>query len=61
MDHKPKFLDFARQTIRLKHYSMHTERAYVDWIKCFILFHDKHHPASITVPSVYIDMTVFTD
>jgi hypothetical protein len=30
MDHKPKLLDLVRQTIRLKHYSMRTERAYVD-------------------------------
>lgn len=25
--------------MRLKHYSIHTERAYCDWIKRFILFH----------------------
>jgi hypothetical protein len=30
MDHKPKLLDLVRQTIRLKHYSIRTERAYAD-------------------------------
>ena len=28
----------------MKHYSIRTERAYVDWIKRFILFHNKRHP-----------------
>jgi hypothetical protein len=53
MDHKPKLLDLVRQTIRLKHYSMRTERAYVDWIKRFMLFHDKRHPASMGAPEVH--------
>ena len=52
MDHKPKLLDLVRQTIRLKHYSMRTERVYVDWIMRFILFHDKRHPASMGAPEV---------
>jgi hypothetical protein len=53
MDHKPKPLDRVRQTIRFKHYSMRTERAYVDWIKRFILFHHKRHPASMGAPEVH--------
>jgi Phage integrase, N-terminal SAM-like domain len=53
MDHKPKLLDLVRQTIRLKHYSMRTERAYVDWIKRFIRFHHKRHPASMGAPEVH--------
>jgi integron integrase len=52
MDHKPKLLDLVRHTIRLKHYSIRTERAYIDWIKRFILFHDKRHPASMGAPEV---------
>jgi site-specific recombinase XerD len=47
MDDKPKFLDLVRNRIRVKHYSMRTERAYTDWIKRFILFHHKWHPASM--------------
>ena len=38
------FLEEVRQAIRLRHYSIRTEQAYVDWIKRFILFHDKRHP-----------------
>ncbi|MHB0986248.1 MAG: phage integrase N-terminal SAM-like domain-containing protein [Sulfuricella sp.] len=30
-----------RDRLRLKHYSLRTERAYVDWIKRYIFFHDK--------------------
>ncbi len=42
-----KLLDQVRETLRRKHYSLRTERAYVDWIKRFILFHDKRHPAEM--------------
>jgi hypothetical protein len=31
-----------------KHYSIRTEQAYVDWIKRFIRFHGKRHPASLS-------------
>ncbi len=52
MNHKPKLLDLVRHKIRLKHYSVRTEQAYVDWIKRFILFHDKRHPASMAAPEI---------
>ena len=39
-----KLLDQVRHLIRVKHYSIRTEEAYVSWIKRFILFHDKRHP-----------------
>lgn len=32
----PKLLDIVRGKIRLKHYSIRTEQAYVDWIKRYI-------------------------
>ena len=38
---KPKILDQVRDAIRVKHYSMRTEEAYVHWIKRFIFFHEK--------------------
>ena len=41
---KPKLLDQVRTAIRLRHYSLRTEKAYVQWIKRFILFHNKRHP-----------------
>jgi hypothetical protein len=44
---KPKLLDQARLAIRTRHYSIRTEEAYVQWIKRFILFHDKRHPSEM--------------
>ncbi len=39
-----RLLDQVRQRIRVFHYSLKTEKAYVHWIKRFILFHRKAHP-----------------
>ena len=39
-----KLLDRVRDAIRVKHYSIRTEQAYVNWVRRFILFHDKRHP-----------------
>ena len=38
------FLQQVREAIRTKHYSISTERAYLDWTRRFILFHGKRHP-----------------
>ena len=40
----PKLLDQVRTVIRVKHFSLSTESAYVGWIRRFILFHNKKHP-----------------
>ena len=40
----PKLLDRVRWHLRVKHYSVRTEQAYIDWIRRFILFHRKRHP-----------------
>jgi integron integrase len=34
--------------LRVHHYSLRTERAYVHWIRRFILFHHPHHPRDLT-------------
>jgi len=39
-----KLLDQVRDVVRKKHYSIRTEQAYVQWIRRFILFHNKRHP-----------------
>ena len=43
----PKLLDQVRAKIRLKHYSIRTEQAYVDWIRRFILHFGKIHPREL--------------
>src|SRR5438105_5205591 len=40
----PKLLDQVRTVVRVRHFSLSTERAYVGWIRRFILFHQKKHP-----------------
>ncbi len=42
-----RLLERVRAAIRTKHYSLRTEKAYVHWIKRFIIFHKKRHPAEM--------------
>ena len=44
---KPRLLDQVRGVLRRKHYSIRTEQSYVDWIRRFILFNAKRHPAQM--------------
>ncbi len=39
-----KLLEQVSDVIRLKHYSYKTEKSYINWIKRYILFHNKRHP-----------------
>ena len=41
---EPKLLDRLREELRVRHLSIRTEDAYVDWARRFILFHGKRHP-----------------
>ncbi|MFN2149716.1 MAG: integron integrase [Anaerolineales bacterium] len=40
-----KLLDRTRRIMRRKHYAYRTEQRYLAWIRRFILFHNKRHPA----------------
>jgi integron integrase len=48
----PKLLDRVRNAIRTRHYSRRTEVAYVNWIRRFIGFHGKAHPATLGAPAI---------
>jgi site-specific recombinase XerD len=43
----PRLLDRVRWHLRVKHYSIRTEQAYVDWIRRYILIHRKRHPSDM--------------
>src|SRR5260370_3990111 len=43
-DKPKKILDQTRDVLRLKHYSLRTERSYCDCIERFIRFHQLRHP-----------------
>ncbi len=49
---QPKLLDRVREANRLRHGSRSTEKSYVGWIRRFILFHGKRHPAEMGAPEV---------
>jgi len=53
----PKLLDQVRETLRTKHYSYRTEQTYVDWIKRFIIFHNKRHPKDMGAEEVQAFIT----
>lgn len=44
---QPKLLEQMRAVIRVKHYSLATEKNYLQWAKRFILFNGKRHPADM--------------
>ena len=44
---QPKLLDQVRQCIRLKHLSLRTEETYLNWIKRYVVFHNKRHPLEL--------------
>jgi integrase len=54
---KPKLLDRVRHAIRARHYSRRTEKAYVHWIKRYIFFHGKRHPAEMGAAEVTAFLT----
>jgi integron integrase len=53
----PRFLEQLRECLRVRHYSLRTEDAYVDWTRRFILFHGKRHPRDMGAPEVQAFLT----
>jgi integron integrase len=57
MAEPPRLLDRVRDKIRLKHYSIRTEQSYVQWVRRFILHHNKRHPAEMGAAEVEAFLT----
>lgn len=49
---KPRLLDQVREAIRSRHYSPRTEKAYVFWIRRFIVFSGRRHPDTMAEPEI---------
>jgi hypothetical protein len=47
-----QLLDRVRETIRTRHYSIRTEESYIRWIREYILFSGKRHPAELGAKEV---------
>jgi integron integrase len=59
----PKLLDDVRTVLRLHHYSLHTERAYIEWIVRFVRFHamrsrDDLFPAEPQIEAFLTDLAI---
>jgi integron integrase len=52
-----KLLDQVRQALRVRHYSLRTEKAYVYWIERFIRHHGIRHPNTMAAPEVEAFLT----
>lgn len=48
MSQQPKLLTQVRNRIRTLGYSYSTEKSYVQWIRRFILFHNRQHPSVLS-------------
>ena len=53
----PRLLDQLRDALRVRHYSLRTEQAYIHWAKRFIFFHDKRHPREMGAAEVEAFLT----
>jgi site-specific recombinase XerD len=42
----------VREALRIRHYSRRTEKAYIAWIRRYILFHCKRHPLDMGAPEI---------
>ncbi|MDB4915177.1 MAG: Integron integrase IntIPac [Gemmatimonadetes bacterium] len=47
-----RLLEVVRHQLRARRYSVKTERAYVHWIRRYVLFHDRRHPRDLDVRGV---------
>lgn len=53
----PRLLDRVRARLRGLHYSTRTEMAYLGWIRRYILFHGRRHPADMGKPELEAFLT----
>ena len=53
----PKLLDQVMAKMRVNHYSLRTEKSYIDWIKRYIWHFDKRHPKDMGAEQVEVFLT----
>src|SRR5437764_585966 len=54
---QPRLLDRVREACRVRHYSLRTEAAYIQWSKRYILFHHKRHPLEMGAAEINAFLT----
>lgn len=53
----PRLLEQVRDALRVRHMSLRTEKAYLHWIRRYILFHAKRHPTEMAEQEVNAFLT----
>ena len=53
----PKLLDQMRESMRARHYRPRTEETYCQWVRRYILFHQKRHPTDMGEPEINAFLT----
>ena len=53
----PGLLETVRERLRVRHYSLRTEEAYLGWIKRYVWFHGKRHPKELGAAEVEAFLT----
>ena len=53
----PRLLDLLADELRVRHYSPRTEKAYLMWVRRFIVFHNLRHPGEMAEPEVNAYLT----
>jgi len=43
----PRAGEWVRARLKTRHYSVRTEEAYCDWVRRFVLFHERRHPSTM--------------
>ncbi len=51
-DSSPRLLDRLRTALRVRHYSLRTEETYVQWVRRYVTFHGRRHPADLGAAEV---------
>lgn len=54
---RPRLLDIVRRAARARHLAPNTEKAYVYWVRRFVLFHGRRHPREMREPEVNAFLT----
>jgi site-specific recombinase XerD len=57
----PKLLDRVRLAIRVRHYSHRTEECYVAWVRRYVHFHERRHPAELGAAGVQRFLVALAD
>jgi integron integrase len=53
----PRLLDRVREAVRVRHYSLRTEEAYVAWVRRYVLYHNKRHPLEMGAAEINAFLT----